>query len=595
MYLSEMLRVPGVRRILAMIAGASLVLQVFGFALPMGTREVVDRALPSGQLSILHALAVGAVLVSLTHALFSWARTTLLLRLQNRLDSHLMLAFFRHLLSLPLSFFQLRNTGDLVMRLSSNTVIREALTGYATSAILDGSLVVVFLAALLHISPLIGGVAFAIALVEVGILLATSSRLHALVESEIASQSSSQSCLVESLIGIPTLKASGATGETLARWSRLLSSQLDSSWQRGVYSARVDSALAAIRTFAPLLLLWLGAGSVLDGSMSLGTMLAVNGLAAVFLQPVSSLVLTAQRLQLAGAHLERITDVMQASPEQPANGHLLTPKLSGELELRNVSFRYDAHSPAVLRNISLEISAGQKIALVGRTGSGKSTLAKLLLGLYLPSEGEVLYDGMSLQSMNMEAVRRQWGSALQEPFLFSSSLRENISFCHPNLQEADLIRATIIADIDRDILSLPMGYETRIDESGQSLSGGQRQRLAIARAVAGNPKLLLLDEATSHLDAATEATVDRNLDELTCTRVIVAHRLSTIRNADLIVVLEKGSIAEQGTHDELVARNGIYADLVRNQMSGSPAGHADLNGSRYPKELLSMSFSSLTQ
>jgi ABC-type bacteriocin/lantibiotic exporter with double-glycine peptidase domain len=569
-YLREMLHVPGTARILATIIGASLLLQVFGFAVPLLTREIVDRVLPTGRNApVLNVMLAGSAMAAAMHALTVYARAHLLLRLQTRLDSHLMLTFFRHLLSLPFRFFQLRNTGDLLMRLSSNATIRDALTGYTTSAILDGSLVVVFLLALMRISPVIGTAAVIIAVAEVVVLLITFHRLQSLVESDIACQSSSQSCLVESLMGIGTLKAAGAEKETLSRWSGLLSRQLDSSWQRGRYSAKVEAAMTAIRTFSPLFLLWLGAALVLDGSMSLGTMLAVNGLAAVFLQPVTSLVQTAQRVQLASVHLERISDVMRTAPEQDTSINRVVSGLTGKIELRHVSFRYDAQSPYVLRDISLAIEAGQKIALVGRTGSGKSTLAKLLLGLYMVTEGEIEYDGVPIQSMNLETLRRQWGTALQDSFLFSSSLRENITFCHPGISQARMVQAANISEIHADIMAMPMAYETRIDEAGQSLSGGQRQRLAIARAVAGNPPLILLDEATSHLDAVTEAAVDRNLDTLSCTRVIVAHRLSTIRNADLIVVLEDGCIAERGTHDQLLRRDSIYAALVRNQMRHS--------------------------
>jgi ABC-type bacteriocin/lantibiotic exporter with double-glycine peptidase domain len=295
-------------------------------------------------------------------------------------------------------------------------------------------------------------------------------------------------------------------------------------------------------------------------------MLAVNALAAAFLQPVGSLVLSAQRLQLAGAHLERIADVMQAEPEQDRHKVRPAPRLSGKIELRNVSFRYDTHAPNVLDDISLTIYPGQKVAVVGRTGSGKSTLAKLLLGLYLPTEGEILYDGVPLHTMDLQAFRSQWGTVLQDSFLFNSSLRENISFHNPEMCPQDVMTATKIAAIHSDIMQMPMRYETLVDEGGRGLSGGQRQRLAIARAVANRPRLLLLDEATSHLDVMTEARVDRNLDALSCTRVVIAHRVSTIQNASLIVVLDEGVIAEQGSHDELLARDGHYAALIRNQL-----------------------------
>jgi ABC-type bacteriocin/lantibiotic exporter with double-glycine peptidase domain len=561
-YFRGMIHLPGARGLLVRIAGASLLLQVFGFALPLLTKGLVDYALPLGSSGMLNALLWGALLVAFTHAMAAYLRASLLLRLQHRLDSHLMLHFFRHLMALPFRFFQLRITGDLLMRLGSNTTIREALATHTTSAVLDVSLVISFLAVLLYVSPSIGIAALAFALIQLGILLASARRLHGLAEHNIACQSASQSRLLESLMGISTLKASGAEHATFARWSRLWAKEVDSSRQRGRYVARIEAVMILVRTLSPLFLLWLGARLVLDGALSLGAMLAVNGLAAAFLQPVASLVLSGQRLQLAGALLERIADVMQAEPEQDSHKVESAPHLMGSIQISNLSFRYDAHSPDVVRNISLSILPGQKVALVGRTGCGKSTLAKLLLGLYLPTEGEIRYDGIPLHCMNLQSLRRKWGSALQDPFLFNASLRDNISLLNPGMSSDDLVRAAETAEIHTDIMDLPMGYETRMDELGQSFSGGQRQRIAIARAIAGAPTFLLLDEATSHLDPLTERAVERNLDRLCCTRIVIAHRLSTIQNADLIVVLENGAIVEQGSHHQLRRRGGIYAALV---------------------------------
>jgi ATP-binding cassette subfamily B protein len=565
-YLKRILSIPGAGRLLRQILAASLVLQVFGFVLPLVTKVVVDHVIPARAVSALDLLGIGALLIAVAHASMSYFRSALLISLEERLDSNLMLEFFKHLLSLPFRFFQQRNSGDLLMRLGSNATIREALASYTTSALLDGTLVLIYLAVLLRIAPLFGFVSVAIALVEVGVLIASSRRLHSLVENDLACQSESQSCLIESLMGISTLKAAGVEDRALARWSGLLAKQLKASVQRSRFAAKTDSAITVIRTFSPLCLLWLGGVEVLHGWMSLGTMLAVSALATVFLLPVSSLVTSAQRLQLAQAHVERIADVMQAEPEQKLDRVKRAPSLSGRIELRNVSFRYDNHAKAALHDISLTILPGQKVALVGRTGSGKSTLAKLLLGLYLPSEGELLYDSLPLQSLNLQTVRSQWGAVLQESFLFSSSIHDNISFHDPGISSEDVVTAARIAMIHTDITHMPMGYETRIDEGGNSLSGGQRQRLAIARAIVRKPTLLLLDEATSHLDALTETMVDRNLDTLPCTRVVVAHRLCTVQNADLIVVLDEGAIVEQGSHDGLLTRSGHYAALVHNQL-----------------------------
>ncbi len=324
--------------------------------------------------------------------------------------------------------------------------------------------------------------------------------------------------------------------------------------------------MGGLRTLAPLLLLWLGTIQILNGSMTVGTMLAVNALATAFLTPLSSLASSGQKLQLVRAHFERITDVVCAEPEQDIQEVQQPPLFKGSVELKHVSFRYDPNVPLVLRDINISIEPGQKVALVGRTGSGKSTLGKLLLGLYIPTEGDILYDGLSLQSLDYRAVRSQFGVVLQESSLFSGSVRENIAFNDPAMDMQQVMKAAKATAIHDEILQMPMGYETMVSEGGSAVSGGQQQRLALARALARPPAIMLLDEATSHLDVVTEQIVDQNLNQLACTRIVIAHRLSTIRNADLILVMDQGMIVERGTHEELMMRSSYYTHLVHSQL-----------------------------
>jgi ABC-type bacteriocin/lantibiotic exporter with double-glycine peptidase domain len=474
----------------------------------------------------------------------------------------MMLGFFEHLLALPFSFFQQRTTGDLLARVASNTMVREALTNQTISAVLDGGLVFLFIVILLMEDAWLGILALLLGLLQVGVLLATSRPMLVLMDRDLAANAESQSYLAEALSGIAVFKASGAEDRVLKYWSALFSRHLSISLERGHLSAMIDVMTGMLRMAAPVLLLWVGAHRVLDGSMTLGTMLALNGLAVSFLAPIASLMSTSQQLQFVRAYLTRIADVMDAAPEQETEPTQMASRLSGRIELADVSFRYGPDLPPAVKGVSLTVEPGQKIALVGRTGSGKSTLAMLLLGLYESDEGEIRYDGVPLHQLNHRMLRRQFGVVLQESPLLSGSIYQNIALNDPEISMEQVVDAARRAHIHDDIMRMPMRYETVLSEGGSSLSGGQRQRLALARALVRRPAIMLLDEATSHLDTVTERAVDRELSEQCCTRIVIAQRLSTVVNADLILVMEHGEVVERGTHAELAARGGRYRALL---------------------------------
>jgi len=373
---------------------------------------------------------------------------------------------------------------------------------------------------------------------------------------------------VEMFSGIQALKAMGMEDQAVQQWSALYVDVMNVSLTRGRLSAVVESMAAALRMGSPLVILMVGASLVLDGSLGLGRMLALNALAIGFLTPITNLVASAFQLQLVGAYLDRVNDVLSCAPEQEAGPKATSPKLTGCVQTDGVFFRFGPHSPWVLRDISLSIESGQFVAIVGRSGAGKSTLANILLGLYLPTQGIVRFDGIDLRQQDLQHVRRQIGVVLQNPSLFRGTVRSNIAYSDPTIAFEAVVLAAKRAQIHEDIQAMPMRYDTFVSEMGSNLSGGQRQRLAIARALLHEPSMVLLDEATNALDSTTERALQEALTTLRCTRIVIAHRLSTIRAADLILVVHDGQVVDRGTHEALLQGGGRYASLVAAAASG---------------------------
>lgn len=545
---------------------ASLLLQLLGLGLPVITKLFVDQIIPGKFANLLPVIGLGVLIIVLAQGVTALLRASLLIYLQARIDREMMLGFVEHLLALPYHFFQQRSSGDLLTRLASNITMRDLLTGQMISTLLDGSTVIVYLVVLLTQSVPLALIALSIGVLQMILVLATTRVIHDLTRRDLVAQGKSQGYLAEVFLGIATVKAAGAESRVMQRWSNFFFDHLNASVPRDHLTAVLSTVVNTCSLLAPLLLLWVGTMQVLSGSVSVGTMLALNSLAVAFLTPLTSLAGSGQQLQRVRAHFERIADVVEAEREQERQAVAQPPQLQGQIELRQVNFRYAPDAPLVLRDLDICIQAGSKVALVGRTGSGKSTLGKLLLGLYLPTEGDIFYDRVALRSVDYRAVRSQFGVVLQESTLFCGSIRENIAWNDPDMSLEQVIKAARVAAIHDDIRRMPMGYETMVAESGTALSGGQRQRLAIARALASRPAMILFDEATSHLDAITEQIVEQNLNSLACTRVIIAHRLSTVRNADLILVLDDGAVVEQGTHQELMRSHGPYRRLVQSQL-----------------------------
>jgi ATP-binding cassette subfamily B protein len=557
---------------LAQVLATSLLIQAFGLVLPLLTQFVIDHVLPFKMNGLMTVLGLGMLMLLLSQVITTLLRSLLLVYLSARIDKQMMLGFFERLFMLPYSFFQQRASGDLLARMGSNAVIRDVFSSRLVATFLDGSMVVIYLCILLWQSLPFALTTLVIGLFQVILLVGTNSVVRELINRELAAMGKTEGYVAEALAGIETFKASGVEYRAFDRWSSLFFDQLNIQVRRNSLSAIIDTTMTALRTLAPLALLWIGTMQVLDGALTVGTMLALNTLAIGFLTPLSSLVSAGQSLQMAQSHFERITDVTEAEPEQDKQLVQLPPRLSGRIQLENVTFRYAPEAPDVLRGITLCIEAGQKVALVGRTGSGKSTLGKLLLGLYPVTQGAILYDGIPLRNLDYQEVRRQFGVVMQDASIFSGSILQNITLNDPGMNMEQAVEAARIAAIHEDIVQIPMGYEAFVAEGGSALSGGQRQRLALARAIAHRPAILLLDEATSHLDVIVEQKVAHNLRSIACTQIIIAHRLSTIREADVIIVLDHGTIVEKGSHEELMQLNGYYAQLMWHQVQEGGVG-----------------------
>ena len=547
--------------LLPRILGVSALLQLVTFFVPMLLGLIVDRVIPQGDPRLLWVVTTACAIGVGFAAITNLVRNHLLLSLRIQLDGELTLGFLHHLVSLPFSFFQARPAGDLLLRVNSNASIREALSTDVLLILIDGTFVVIALLVLAIGNPIFALVVLSLALIRWIPGAVLQSKVREYLAQELRARGRSQAVLVDLLSGMESLKAMGREGSALEKWTDRFVDELNIRLGRGRLDAWVETLRAVMESSAPLLLLVFGAWQVLDHRLELGPMLASYALAQGALAPISELARTTSRLLSIRAYAEVMDDVLRAPPEVPRGVIRPKPVLQGGLRAENVSFRYSPRSPWIVQDFSVQVEPGQMIALVGPSGSGKSTAARLLLGLYPPEMGRIFYDGTDIQEIDPTFFRRQIGVVTQGAALFGNTVREAITL-RSSLRLDEVRAAARLACIDEAVMALPMTYETPVIEGVSSFSGGERQRFAIARALAHRPRILLLDEATSALDAVTEARILKNLADLSCTRIVIAHRMSTIMAADLILVFDGGRVVEQGRHDQLLKNGRLYTRLI---------------------------------
>ncbi|MCR4881490.1 MAG: type I secretion system permease/ATPase [bacterium] len=556
------------KKIIGQVLLGSFVIQLFGLVTPLFTQVILDKVLVNRTLATLDVLAVAFIVVAVFELLLNLSRNYIFIHTTNKIDAKLGAKLFKHLFQLYYVYFENRQVGNIVARVRELDRIREFITDKSVSVLIDAFFSVVFLVIMFIYSPKLTFISLGFLAIIAVIYLLITPELRVRLEDKFQMGAHSNSYLVESVTGVQTVKSLAIEGSMFRKWEEKLGKYLKSSFNLAIMGNFTGSICGFLQKGMTIAILYLGVMLVIENKLTIGQLIAFQMFSGQFAAPMLRLVGLWNDFQQTLLAVDRIGDILNSPLEMQSGNAITLSNVKGDIKIDNLSFRYNVDAPMVLNNINIDIKAGEKIGFVGRSGSGKSTIAKLIQRLYYTTEGTIYIDGIDIRNINPVWLRTNIGIVLQENYLFSGTIKDNIALPRPNIPMEGIVQVAQISGAHEFISKLPRGYDTEVGERGSSLSGGQKQRIAIARALISNPRILIFDEATSALDYESEKIIRDNMNMISQGRtvIIIAHRLSTIKGCDRIVCFDNGRIVETGTHDELLSHDGYYRKLYEAQM-----------------------------